>query len=159
MGADARAARLSRSLRSVPTAALLGDVDPAALRAAGWYVAGRLAASPFGGALEDAAGYLDPDELLADGRVDLAVVDGTVPRLVELLPELRAAGLLLLLPTAAPLDVAALRAARAVDGPETAVGLLRRWEPWARAVAAAVPAAGGVPVQAVSYTHLTLPTN
>lgn len=147
MSADARAARLGRSLRTVPTAALVGDVDPAALRVAGWYVAGRLAASPFSGPSGDAAGYLDADELLADGRVDLAVVDGTVPALVELLPELRAAGLLVLLPTADPLEVGALRAARAVDGPEAAVGLLRRWEPWVRTVAAAVPLAGGPPLQ------------
>jgi hypothetical protein len=131
----------------VPTAALVGDVDPAALRATGWYLAGRLAASPFCGPSGDTAGYLDVDELLADGRVDLAVVDGAAPSLVELLPELRAAGLLVLLPTADPLEVEPLRAARAVDGPEAAVGLLRRWEPWVRAVASAVPVAGGPALQ------------
>lgn len=149
---EARAARLARSWRAVPTAALLGDVDPVPLRAGGWEVRGRLAASPFSpsrdaGDLRDVAGYLEAGELLADDRIDLAVVDGEQPGLAGLLPELRAAGLLVLLPGPAPRDLDLLRAARAVDGPDTGVGLVQRWEPWARTVAAALPLAGGPPVQ------------
>jgi hypothetical protein len=144
---DARTARLSRSWRAVPTAALLGAVDPVPVRAAGWQVRGRLAASPFDGPREDVPGYLDPAELLDDDRIDAAVVDGADPSLAELLPLLRESGLLLLLPAPAPLAVDAVRAARAVDGPEACVGLVHRWEPWARTVSAALPLAGGPPVQ------------
>lgn len=133
----------------MPTATLVGDVDPAPLRAAGWDVRGALAASPFapGGDRRDVAGYLDVDELLADPRVDLAVVDGADPALATLLPDLRRAGLLVLLPEPAPLDVDPARAARAVDGPETGVGLVRRWEPWARTVGAALAVGGGPVLQ------------
>jgi hypothetical protein len=151
VGPDARALRLSRPWGSVPTAALLGDVDPSAVRAGGWEVRGRLAADPFRGrpttALQDVAGYLDAAELLDDARVDAAVVDAADPDLAGLLPLLREAGLLLLLPTPAPLDVDVLRAVRAVEGPEACAGLVARWEPWARTVSAALPLAGGVPVQ------------
>jgi hypothetical protein len=150
VSAAARAARLTRAWGSVPTLALVGDVDPAPARAGGWEVRGRLAADPFSvpssGRREDVAGYLDADELVADARVDGVLLDGADPGLAALLPLLRAAGLLVLLPGPAPLDVEALRAARAVDGPESGVGLVCRWEPWARTVAAAVPPAGP-PVQ------------
>lgn len=147
MNAAARAARLDRPWGSVPTAALVGDVDPLALRAAGWEVRGRLAASPFSGPREDVAGYLDVDELLDDDRVDAVLLDGAEPEVAALLPLLRAAGLLVLLPGPAPLDVEAVRAARAVEGVEAYAGLVRRWEPWARTVRAALPLAGGSPVQ------------
>lgn len=126
----------------------MGDVDAAPVRAAGWEIRGRLAADPFtGGRLEDAVGYLDAGELLGDGRVDLAVVDGAVPELAALLPGLRGAGLLVLLPAPAPLDPDVLRRARGADGPPGVVGLVQRWQPWTRAVRAAVPLAGGPPVQ------------
>ena len=69
-------------------------------------------------------------------------VDGSDPAAVALVPVLRDAGLLLLLPTPEPLDPEAVRAARAVrDGADAAVGLHERWSPWARAVAAALPLA------------------
>ena len=113
------------------------------MRAAGWSVCGRLAASPFTGSrLEDAAGYLDAGELLDDDRIDLAVVDGSVPDLAALLPVLRAEALLVLLEAPAPLDVEVLQAARAVDGPPAVVALLQRWEGWARTVRAAIGLAG-----------------
>lgn len=54
----------------------------------------------------------------------------------------------MLLTTPAPLDPDLLRAARTEPGPEVAVALVQRWEPWALTVAAALPLAGGVPVQA-----------
>jgi hypothetical protein len=129
----------------------VGDVDAAPVRAGGWEIRGRLAVSPFGrpaGRREDAAGYLDAGELLADGRVDCAVVDGTDPELAALLPRLRRAGLLVLLPTPAPLDVAVLHEAGTSDRPEVGVGLVRRWEPWLRTVTAALPLAGGPVLQA-----------
>ena len=96
----------------------------------------------------DAAPYVDLDEVLADERLDAVAVDGDDPTLAPLLPDLRAGGLLLLLPTAAPLDPDLVRAARAVDAPaDAAVGLLARWEPWALTVAAALPLVGTPPVQ------------
>ncbi|HWG93816.1 MAG TPA: hypothetical protein VNU66_06280 [Mycobacteriales bacterium] len=67
-----------------------------------------------------------------------------MPELAALVPRLREAGLRVLLPAPAPLEPDPLRRARAVDGPATAVGLVERWEPWARTVAAAVPLAGPV---------------
>jgi hypothetical protein len=147
---DARRARLTRPPSTPPAAALVGAVVPdalAALRVAGWGLRGLLMPSPFAGApAADAVGYLDVEELLDDERVDAAVVDGGDPTAASLLPQLRAGGLLVLLPTAAPLDVDLLRAARAVPGTATAVGLVQRWEPWARTASAAAPLAG-VPVQ------------
>ncbi|HVM28471.1 MAG TPA: hypothetical protein VM433_12490 [Mycobacteriales bacterium] len=137
----------------MPTAALAGDVGAEAVdsvRAGGWRVRGRLAGSPFGaapGPREDVLGYLDVEELLDDARVDAVLLDGSDPDLAALLPALRDTGLLVLLPTPHPLDVEALRAARSVDGPPSGVGLVRRWEPWARTVRAALPLAGGPPLQ------------
>lgn len=155
MTVDARTARLSRPWGSVPTAALVGVVDPVGVRAGGWEVRGRLAADPFHHSpahpRQDVVGYCpsfrDPAELIDDPGIDAAVVDGADPDLAELLPLLRGAGLLVLLPTPAPLSVEAVRAARAVDGPEAVVALVQRWEPWARTVAAAVPLVGGPPLQ------------
>jgi hypothetical protein len=150
VSAAARRARLGRPRGSVPTAAVVGPVDAAALAAvaaAGWQVRGVLAPSPFADLpLEDRVGYLDPDELCADGRVDAAVVAGEDPAAAGLLPRLRRAGLVTLLPTPAPLDVGDVLAARAVAGPEAAVGLVQRWTGWARTAAAALPLAGP-PVQ------------
>lgn len=92
--------------------------------------------------------YSTAAELAVDGRIDAVAVDGDKPELVALLPELRASGLLLLLPTAAPLDPAAVHAAWAVpDSAEACVGLLARWEPWALTVAAALRLADSAPVQ------------
>jgi predicted dehydrogenase len=148
MSTDARAARLGRPWGCVPTLALVGDVDPAPARAGGWEVRGRLGASPFsGGPREDVAGYLDLGELLADARIDAAVVDGAGPGLAGLLPAAARGRPAPAAAHPAPLDVEALRAARAVDGPEAVVGLVQRWEPWARTVAAALPLAGGPPLQ------------
>jgi hypothetical protein len=144
MTTEARAARLSRPVGMTPAAALVGDVRPAPVVAGGWRIAGRLVTTPF----EVTPGsYADADDLLDDPAVDAAVVDGADAALAVLLPELRAAGLLLLLPAPAPLDVDVLRAARDVDGPASAVAFRRRFEPWARTVTAAVPLAGGPPVQ------------
>lgn len=122
--------------------AVAGAVDPAPLRAAGWSLRGVLSRDPYLDRL-DAATYVDAGEVTADARLDAVAVDGEDPSLVPLLPELRESGLLLLLPTAAPLDPAAVRAARAVPEPADAVvGLLARWEPWALTVAAALPLVG-----------------
>jgi hypothetical protein len=124
-----------------------GAVDVASLRAAGWQLRGQLSTMPYDDPL-DAAPYPSVDELVADPRIDAVAVDGDDPALAPLLPQLRAAGLLLLLPTAAPLDPDLVRAARAVpDAAAACVGLVRRWEPWARTVSAALPLAGGPPVQ------------
>ena len=127
--------------------AVAGDVDVSALRAAGWRLRGRLQTMPYDDPL-DAEPYSDAAELVQDCRLDAVAVDGSAPELAALLPELRAGGLLLLLPTPAPLDPDLVRAARAVpDGADAAVGLTRRWEPWAVTVGAAVPLAGGPPLQ------------
>jgi predicted dehydrogenase len=124
-----------------------GRVDVGALRSAGWLLRGQLSTMPYDDPL-DAAPYASAAELVADPRVDAVAVDGDDPSLAALLPELRAGGLLLLLPTAAPLDPELVRAARAVpDAADACVGLVRRWEPWARTVRAALPLAGGPPVQ------------
>ncbi len=147
MNEAAREVRLSRPAGHVPTLAVAGTVDPAPLRAAGWRLQGELSGQPFDGRL-DVAGYVDLAELLDDDRLDAVAVDGEDAELARRLPELRRAGLLLLLPTAAPLDAECVRAAHAVDAaPDTAVGLVRRWQPWALTVAAALPLAGGAPVQ------------
>ena len=148
---SARADRRSRPPGHRPAMAVAGDVDPAPLRAAGWVLRGALSTMPYADPL-DAAPYSDVAELAADGRIDAVAVDGDDPSLARLLPELRAAGLLVLLPAPAPLDTALLRAALAVD-PErdadrdSAVGLLQRWERWALTVAAALPLPGGPPLQ------------
>ena len=144
---QAREARLARDPRTPPTIAVAGAVDAAPLRAAGWSLRGVLSTDPYVDRL-DAATYVEPSELVADPVLDAVAVDGDDRDLAALLPELRASGLLLLLPTAAPLEPDAVRAARAVpDAADAAVGLVQRWEPWARVVAAALPLAGGPPVQ------------
>ena len=126
---------------------LAGSVDPAPLRAAGWSLRGTLSGAPYGDRL-DAATYVEVEELLEDPVVDAVAVDGDDRDLAPLLPALRASGLLLLLPTAAPLEPELVRAARAVEEPaDAAVGLLGRWEPWALTVAAALPLVGTPPVQ------------
>jgi len=125
--------------------ALAGDVDPAPMRAAGWSLRGALSGLPY---VDLPAGWHTAAELTGDEGVDAVAVDGADPALAALLPELRAGGLLLLLPTAAPLDPDAVRAVRAVhDGADAVVGLLHRYEPWARVVAAALPLAGGPVLQ------------
>ncbi len=147
MSEAARAARLGRHPSEPPTIALAGDVDPAPLRAAGWRLRGVLSTDPYLDRL-DAAQYVEPAEVLADPLLDAVAVDGADRDLAALLPELRGSGLLLLLPTAAPLDPDAVRAARAVrDAADAAVGLVARWEPWAQVVAAALPLGGAPPVQ------------
>ena len=148
MGSEqAREARLSRSPGATPTMVLAGDVDPGPLRSAGWQLRGTLSGMPYLDLL-DAATYTGAAELAADPLVDAVAVDGSDRELAALLPELRAAGLLLLLPAPAPLEPDLVRAARAVDAPADAcVGLLERWRPWALTVAAALPLAGGPPVQ------------
>lgn len=147
MSEAARAARLGRSPRTQPTMALAGAVDPALLRAAGWALRGVLSTDPYIDRL-DAAAYVEPAEVLADPLLDAVAVDGEDRDLARLLPELRGSGLLLLLPTAAPLDPELVRAARAVpDAADCVVGLVARYEPWAQVVAAALPLAGAPPVQ------------
>lgn len=147
MTAEARAARLARSPAAPPTMAVAGAVDLAPLRAAGWSLRGVLSTDPYLDRL-DAATYVEPTELLADPTIDAVAVDGEDRDLAALLPELRGSGLLLLLPTAAPLDPDLVRAARAVrDAADAAVGLVARWEPWAQVVTAALPLAGGPPLQ------------
>ena len=143
----ARAARLARSPVDPPTIAVAGAVDPAPLRAAGWQLRGVLSTDPYADRL-DAATYVEAGEVVTDAALDAVSVNGDDPDLAVLLPELRGSGLLLLLPTAAPLDPELVRAARAVpEAADAAVGLVRRWEPWTRVVAAALPLAGGPPVQ------------
>jgi len=138
---------MSRAPGTPATIATAGNVDPAPLRAAGWRLRGVLSNLPYADRA-DATTYADPTELLADGRLDAVAADGEDRELAGLLPELRGSGLLLLLPTAAPQDPDLVRAVRAVpEAAEACVGLLRRWEPWTRTVAAALPLAGGAPVQ------------
>lgn len=147
MSEAAREARLARHPTTPPTIAIAGSVDPAPLRAAGWRLRGVLSTDPYLDRL-DAAQYVETSELLADPLLDAVAVDGEDRDLAALLPELRGSGLLLLLPTAAPLDPDAVRAAHAVrDAADAAVGLVARWEPWAQVVAAALPLAGGPVVQ------------
>ena len=105
---------------------LAGAVDPAPLRAAGWSLRGTLSGDPYGDRL-DAATYVEVDELLEDAAVDAVAVDGDDRELAPLLPALRDSGLLLLLPTAAPLEPELVRAARAVAEPaDHGVGGRRR---------------------------------
>jgi len=144
----ARQARFARTPRTPSTIALAGSVDPAALRAADWQLRGVLGTDPY---LDrrDAVTYVEPSEVLADGALDAVAVDGEDRDLAALLPELRGSGLLLFLPTAAPLEPDLIRAARGVpEAADAAVGLVARWEPWAQVVAAALPLAGGPPLQA-----------
>ncbi len=105
---------------------------------------GRLPSTPYDDP-RDAPSYVDAGELLADARVDAVAL---VPEQADLLPALRDAGLLVLL-TGPVLDAGLLRRARAAEGPDVAVALSRRWEPWARTAAAALPLAGG-PVRQVT---------
>ena len=141
------AARRQRSPRHVPSLALAGTVDVPVLRAAGWRVAGRLPLTPYADP-RDAPSFVDLEELLADARVDAVALDGTQPDLVRHLPALRRAGLLVLLAGPAPLTADPLLAAAAVDpAPELLVAFRSRWEPWALTVAAALPLAGGPPLQ------------
>ena len=134
--AAARAARLDRPPGWAPTIAVTPGVDPAPLRAAGWSLRGTVTDDPFG--VEGQP--LSPREACEHAGLDAVAVDGTDPAAAALVPALREAGLLLLLPTPDPLDPEAVRAARAVrDGPDAAVGLHERWSSWARAVAAALP--------------------
>jgi len=147
LSAHAWAARLARSTDDVPTMVLAGAVDPAPLRAAGWRLLGVLPTDPYADRL-DAAPYVDAAQVVDDPRVDAVAVDGDDPELSLRLPELRGSGLLLLLPTAAPLDPELLRSARAQpDAADAVVGLVARYEPWTRVVAAALPLAGGPPLQ------------
>jgi len=144
---EARAARLARAPGSTPTMVLAGEVDPAPLRAAGWQLLGSLSGLPYDDRI-DAATYTSAAELAADPRIDAVALDGDDRELAALLPELRESGLLVLLPSAAPLQPDLVRAARGPrDGADAAVGLLLRWRPWTLAVAAALPLAGGSPVQ------------
>ena len=125
--------------------AVAGDVPLAPLRAAGWSLRGALSGLPY---VDLPAGWHGAAELAADEGIDAVAVDGADPSLAALLPELRAGGLLVLLPTAAPLDPEAVRAARGVrDGADAVVGLVARYQPWTRTVAAALPLAGGPTVQ------------
>lgn len=146
MSDAARAARLHRPDGHLPVAAVLGDVDAGVLRGAGWHVAGRLPTTPYDDP-RDAPAYVDLRELLDDARVDAVALDGAQLRAAEHLAALRSADLAVLLTTPAPLDPDVLRVARAAPGPDVAVGLLQRWEPWALTVASALPLAGGTPVQ------------
>lgn len=147
----ARAARLSRP-GSHPAIALAGGlaggVDADVLRAAGWTVRVRLAGTPYDPGPRDGVRAVDLDQLLVDPRLDAVCVDGTDPALAGLIPQFRGAGLLLLLPSVAPLDPEPVRAALASpDAADAVVGFVRRYEPWALTVAAALPLAGGNPVQ------------
>ncbi len=146
MSEAAHRARLNRPRAVPPTLAVAGGgVDVAVLRAAGWSLRGVLSPLPYDDPL-GAATYTSTAALLDDPRLDGVALDGADPDVAGLLPALRADGLLLLLPTPAPLEVSLLQEAVAADGGPAVVGLLRRWEPWARTVAAAQPMAGP-PVQ------------
>lgn len=88
---------------------------------------------------------MDVAELVADDRVDAVAVDTADDALLDEVPALRRAGLLVLLTGPLVRDPARLRAIRQVaDAPDLAVALSRRWEPWARLVTAALPMAGEV---------------
>ena len=147
MSDAAREARLTRPPGHLPTLVLAGELDPAPLRSAGWQLRGALSGMPYADRL-DAATYTSATELAADPAIDAVALDGADRDLAALLPELRASGLLVLLPAAAPLQPDLIRAARAVrDGADACVGLLQRWRPWALTVAAALPLAGGPVLQ------------
>ncbi len=144
MSAQARRARAGRELGHQPAMAVAGQVPTGPLRAAGWRLLGTLGAEPYDDRL-DAATYVDPAEVVDDARLDAVAVDGADPSLAPLLPRLARHGLSVLLAGPAPLDVPLLQQLLAAD-PGVTVSLHRRWEPWWRTVAAAVPLAG-VPLQ------------
>lgn len=122
--------------------ALAGAVDGGLLRAAGWQVSGALHRTPYDD-LRDVPSYASLEDLLGDTTLDAVALDGSDDLLARHFPALLEAGLRVLLPTPDPFDPDLLRAARAVpEQPETAVGLLQRWEPWALTVAAALPLVG-----------------
>ena len=127
-----------------PRAALVGEaLDGQVLRVAGWRVCGALELQPYDDP-GDVPSYTSMDELLTDGLQGVALSGGDA-HLAGHLPDLLAAGLAVLLPTAAPLDLELLRLARDL-APDAlvAVGLVQRWEPWAQLTSAAVPLAGQV---------------
>lgn len=133
-----------------PTIALVGAVDGAPLRAAGWQIAGALHLTPYDD-LRDVPSYPAVEDLLADERLQAVAVDGADPLVVRHLPALLAKGLHALLVTPTALDpdvVAAARAAADQGGAEVAVALLERWEPWALTAAAALPLVGAPVLQA-----------
>ena len=131
-----------------PQIALAGAVDGAVLRAAGWDVRGALHLTPYDDPAE-VVSYADLDDLLADGALSAVALDGAEPATAVHLPALLGRGLHVLLPGPAPLDGDLLRRARQAQGAaEVAVGLLQRWEPWARTVAAALPLVGTPVLQA-----------
>ena len=130
------------------TVALVGDVDGGVLRAAGWDVVGALATTPYDDP-RDVPSYASMEELCADDGLDAVALDGADPLLARHLPVLRAHGKHVLLPTAAPLALDLLRAARTVEtSAEVVVALGERWEPWALTAAAAVQLVGTPVVQA-----------
>ena len=121
------------------------------LRAAGWHLSGWLPQSPLDAA-PDLPRYGDLQELLEDSRLDAVALDaegsGSDGGLGSDLPLLRRAGLLVLLTSPAPLSPAELLPALAApEAPEVAVAFALRQQPWARTVAAALPLAGGPPLQ------------
>ena len=147
--------------------ALIGPVEAAPLRAAGWTVKGALHLTPYDD-LRDVLSYAELSDLLADPDLDAVCLDGSDPLLAQHLPTLLEHGLHVLLPTPAPLDPDLLRTARAqewdapprrVDDPlrparsgtaeaQVAVALRQRWEPWALTTAAALQVVGSPVLQA-----------
>ena len=128
----------------VPRAALIGaasDTVGQVLRAAGFAVVGALQVLPYDDP-RDVPSYAAMDELLGD-HLDAVALDGADNHLVGHLPDLLAARLRVLLPTAAPKDLDVLRLCReeAPDA-DVLVGLTERWEPWAATTTAAVPLPG-----------------
>lgn len=122
---------------------MVGDaLDGQVLRATGWQVTGALQVLPYDDP-GDVPSYASLDELLSDGLQAVAL-SGSDAHLAGHLPDLLVAGLAVLLPTPDPLDPELLRLARdAAPDAVVAVGLLQRWEPWARTTGAAVPLAEG----------------
>ncbi|MCU1600739.1 MAG: oxidoreductase domain protein [Frankiales bacterium] len=130
-----------------PRTALVGDaLDGQVLRVAGWRVCGALELQPYDDP-GDVPSYASMDELLTDG-LDGVALSGGDAHLAGHLPDLVAAGLAVLLPTAAPLDLELLRLTRDL-APDAlvAVGLVQRWEPWAQVTGRAAALAGGPVLQ------------
>lgn len=147
--------------------ALMGAVDAAPLRAAGWSLKGALHLTPYDD-LRDVLSYAALPDLLLDPDLDAVCLDGADPLLAQHLPTLLEHGLHVLLPTPAPLDPDLLRTARAqewdapappVEDPQrparsgtaqaqVAVALRQRWEPWALTTAAALQVVGTPVLQA-----------